>query len=239
MDNIPEFVDERQRGWCIHCGGWIAQLQSNRDHAPSKSLLQKPCPEELPVIQVCRECDSSFSRDEEYLTALLGAVLTGTTEPTAQSNPSARRILARNRKLRARIDHAKTTYTSIGGETRIIWKPEIERVNNVVVKNARGHAFFELGEPMLTKPSHVLFMPLVSLANTERGHFESEADGSLAPWPEVGSRMMTRIITRQDLSDGWIIVQDGVYRYAVLLDGGIRVKTIIYEYLATEVRWES
>ncbi len=151
MDNIIEFVDERQRCWCIHCGEWIAQVERNRDHAPSKSLLQKPYPENLPVVQVCKNCNSSFSRDEEYLAAFLGAVLTGTTDPTAQSSPSARRILATNEKLRTRIDRSKISYTTIGGETRIVWKPEIARVNNVVVKNARGHAFFEYGEPMLDK----------------------------------------------------------------------------------------
>lgn len=239
MNNIYEFVDDRQKSWCIHCGRWIAQLESNRDHAPSKSLLQKPYPENLPIIQVCRECNSSFSHDEEYLAAFLGTVLTGTTEPTAQSNASARRILTRNGKLRARIERAKRLYSTIGGETRIVWKPEIERVNNVVVKNARGHAFFELGEPILTKPSHVWFMPFISLINSEREDFESETAGNLALWPEVGSRMMTRVITGQDLSYGWIIVQDGVYRYTVLQDDGIRVKTVIHEYLATEVHWES
>ena len=117
MESIYEFVDERQKSWCIHCGGWIAQLETNRDHAPSKSLLQKPYPENLPVMQVCKECNSGFSRDEEYLAAFLGAVLTGTTESTAQSSPSAKRILATNEKLRKRIERSKISYTTIGGET--------------------------------------------------------------------------------------------------------------------------
>ncbi len=82
-------------------------------------------------------------------------------------------------------------------------------------------------------------MPLASLTNTERENFESETAEGLALWPELGSRMMTRVITGQDLSCGWIIVQDGVYRYAVMQDDGIRVKTVIQEYLATEIRWES
>lgn len=239
MESISEFVDERQKGWCIHCGGWIAQLESNRDHAPSKSLLQKPYPENLPVIQVCKNCNSSFSSDEEYLAAFLGTVLTGTTDHAAQSSTSARQILATNGKLRTRIERSKISYTTIGGETRIVWKPEIARVNNVVVKNARGHAFFEYGEPMLDNPTYVWFMPLVALTNAERENFESEPTEGLSLWPEMGSRMMTRVITGQDLSCGWVIVQDGVYRYSVVQDGGIRVKTVIHEYLATEVHWES
>ncbi len=57
-------------------------------------------------------------------------------------------------------------------------------------------------------------------------------------WPELGSRMMTRILTGQDLSDGWVIVQDGVYRDAVLQQGRLTVRSVIEECLATEVRWD-
>ena len=32
--------------------------------------------------------------------------------------------------------------------------------------------------------------------------------------------MMTRLCTRQDMRDGWIIVQDGVYRFRVEQYGG-------------------
>jgi hypothetical protein len=200
MDNINEFIDERQRSWCIHCGEWIAQVESNRDHAPSKSFLKKPYPENLPVVQVCKKCNSSFSNDEEYFISLLGAVLTGTTESTAQFIPSARRILAANDKLRTRIERSKITCTTIGGEERIVWRPEVSRINNVVIKNARGYLFFEHGKPMLTSPANVWFMPLIALTNTEREAFERETDDDLALWPEVGSRMMTRLITEQDLS---------------------------------------
>jgi hypothetical protein len=66
--------------------------------------------------------------------------------------------------------------------------------------------------------------------------FESIDNGLL--WPEVGSRMMTRVITGQDLSNGWVIVQEGVYRYAVVQQGGILVRSVLREYLATEVYWD-
>src|SRR6267142_3989692 len=118
MDQIEEFVDERQAAWCIHCGEWIAELETNRDHVPSKCLLQKPHPANLPVVQVCKACNKGFSLDEEYVTALLGSVLVGTTDPDRQCNPKAARILRRNPRLRARIDSAKTAYQTLGGETR-------------------------------------------------------------------------------------------------------------------------
>ncbi len=235
MDQIEEFVDERQKAWCIHCGGWIVELESNLDHVPSKILLQKPYPPNLPTVRVCKICNEAFSLDEEYLFSFLSSVLTGSTNPDRQSNPKAERALGRNAELRARIDGSKTQYETIGSETRIIWVPEQERINRVVIKNARGHAFFEFGEPMLSEPEHVWAAPLETLSSEQRSEFENIDMGS--GWPEIGSRMMTRVITGQDLSGVWVIVQDGVYRYAVAQQGGMLVRSVLSEYLATEVYW--
>ena len=58
--------------------------------------------------------------------------------------------------------------------------------------------------------------------------------GNLALWPEVGSRMMSRVLTGQDLRDGWVIVQEGIYRYRVDQFGGMLVRSVLFEYLATE-----
>ena len=75
MQQIPEFVDERHKGWCIHCGTGIDPDRSSRDHVPSKCLLSRPYPDNLPVVEVCASCNESFSLDEEYLIAFTGAVL--------------------------------------------------------------------------------------------------------------------------------------------------------------------
>jgi hypothetical protein len=50
--------------------------------------------------------------------------------------------------------------------------------------------------------------------------------------------MMTRVVRGQDLSRGWVIVQDGVYRYALEQQGIMLVKSVLFEYLATEVHWD-
>lgn len=235
MDQIEEFVDERQKSWCIHCGEWIGTVHANRDHVPSKSLLLKPYPKNLPVVQVCKPCNEGFSLDEEYMTTFLSCVLTGSTDPDDQQNPRAARILKSSAKLRKRIEIAKTEYKTIGGETRTVWKPEAERINRVILKNARGHAFYEYGEPMLAEPDHVWSAPLESLRAEERTNFESIASGGLLP--EVGSRMMTRVFTGQDLSGDWVIVQDGAYRYGVVQQGVMLVRSVLFEYLATEAYW--
>jgi len=236
MDQIEEFVDERQKAWCIHCGGWIADLESSRDHVPSKSLLLRPYPPNLPLVQICKSCNAGFSLDEEYLIAFLGSVLVGSTEPDRQKHPEAARILQRNARLRARIESSKSDFRTHSSESRIAWKPEVARIDRVIIKNARGHVCYEIGEPMLDEPKWVHFAPLETMTLKQRTDFETLHIGS--GWPEVGSRMMTRVLTGQDMADGWIIVQDGVYRYVVVQTGGLLARSVLFEYLATEVYWD-
>ncbi|MBT5110582.1 MAG: hypothetical protein HOM25_18025 [Rhodospirillaceae bacterium] len=238
MDQINEFVDERQKSWCIHCGEFIESVDSNRDHAPSKILLLKPYPENLPVVQICKQCNEGFSLDEEYTATFLSCVLTGSTNPDTQCNPRAALILRKSPNLRARIERAKKEYQTLGGETRTVWIPETGRINRIALKNARNHAFFEYGEPMLQEPNSIWSAPLETLTTEQRSEFEKiNMEADLAGWPEVGSRMMTRLLTGQDFSDGWIVIQDGTYQYGVVQHDGILVRSVLFNYLATEVYW--
>jgi hypothetical protein len=45
------------------------------------------------------------------------------------------------------------------------------------------------------------------------------------------------VVTGQDLAGSWVTVQDGIYRYAVAQHGVVLVKSVLFEYLATEVFW--
>lgn len=238
LERIDEFVDERQKSWCIHCARMLAGLETNEDHVPTKSLLAKPRPHHLPVVTICRECNNGFSRDEQYAVTFLSCVLSGSTDPERQHNASAARALTESAYLRAMIERTKTESQTLGGETRIVWQPDMARVHRVILKNARGHAYFEYGEPMLEAPTHIWAVPLESMSESERASFEEGDDsGEFAGWPEVGSRMMTRVLTGQDMDDGWIVVQDGTYRYAIEQTGLLRVRSVWSEYLATEVQW--
>lgn len=77
--------------------------------------------------------------------------------------------------------------------------------------------------------------PLQVMTAAERFCFERlEWNGLL---PEVGSRMLTGVFTGQDLVDGWVRVQEGSYRYMIAQHGLMLVRTVIAEYLATEVYW--
>lgn len=189
-------------------------------------------------MDICTYCNNGFSADEEYLFMFLNCVLEGTTVPDRQDDPKGGRALRRHNKRRARIERSRTEYQTDDGETRLVWAPEEDRVNRVILKNARGHAFYEYGESMLREPDLVRVTPFDSLTAARRNAFEDiQGDMMLAGWPEVGSRVMTRVMTGQDLCDVWVIVQDGVYRYGVAQSGGILVRSVLFEYLATEVYW--
>lgn len=239
LDNINVYFDERNKAWCVHCGGTLANLKTNRDHVPTKSFLSKPWPSELPVITICADCNTSFSRDEQYAFSFLSSVISGTTDPKKQISASASRAMIKSPALRSLIERSKREYQTEGGQTNRTWSPDIPRINRVIIKNARGHAFFEFGEPMMSEPDIVWACPLAFLTSDQRKDFEGGmSDSVLAGWPEVGSRMMTRLMTGQDLNGDWVVVQDNVYRYAVSQNGGTRVRSVLFGYLATEVLWE-
>lgn len=236
MRQVEDTADRRQKSWCIHCGSGISQEVTNRDHAPSKVLLANPFPPNMPLMKVCQPCNSGFAEDEEYVGAFLGAVLSGSTDPDAQVVERAARTFRSNRGLRNRIEKAKRVDRNLFGEETISWGPEHDRLHRVLVKNARGHAFYEISEPMLDEPSRVWFGPLTVLDERQTEVFENVTWPN-GLWPEVGSRMMTRFITGDDLDEGWVIVQEGVYRYAVIQTNGMLVRMVLREYLAAEIVW--
>lgn len=135
MKYFNDHSDERLKSTCAHCGARILTNKANKDHVPSKCLLLKPYPEQLPVIHTCIECNSSFSKDEEYFSIFLECVLIGSTDPDEHTNRKVRKALLRSRKLRERIESARSE-TVLNGENRTIWEPERGRVNDVVLKNA-------------------------------------------------------------------------------------------------------
>jgi hypothetical protein len=111
----------------------------------------------------------------------------------------------------------------------------------VVLKLARGHAAYEYNQPQLQEPECFEVRPLCVMSETERSAFESVQEEGLAGWPEVGSRAMQRLIVAgaDVFSEGWIVVQDGNYRFHVSEEGGLAVKIVLREYLACQVIWES
>ncbi len=237
MKGLLDFADERHKAWCIHCGAVLASVETNLDHIPSKCILDRPFPENLPTICICRLCNTSFCTDEEYFIAFLGSVLAGTTDPNQQVVERAKKTLSKNFRLQDEIEAQLRFEKDANGNDLVTFVPDIDRIRNVVVKNARGHVLFEHGQPANGEPEHVAIQPLPTLTPEAVRYFETIDYG--AGWPEVGSRLMSRLISAEDMRpDGWVIVQPNVYRFAVVDNGQFVVRTVIREYLATEVVWD-
>jgi len=77
------------------------------------------------------------------------------------------------------------------------------------------------------------------MLDEQRRSFESGSPGATAPWPEVGSRAMTRLIEGHDMGPSdWITVQPNRYRYLATVADGIVVTMVLSEYLGCEVVWK-
>ncbi len=234
MQHIECTADDRNKGWCVFCGG----PDETKDHVPSRVLLDSPLPDNPPTVAACCACNNSFSPDEEYLACLVECALSGTVEGAAKRSKIGG-IFERSPALKACLAAAR--YETDG---QVGFRVETDRVRTVIVKLARGHAAYEQNEPQLEDPSAVAFVPFTALSAEQRAEFEAgrgEADGG---WPEVGSRAFTRAVlsfatcgSHPDVVDGWIVVQPGQYRYRVEFGDGCRVQMVLREYLAAEVIW--
>lgn len=131
-------------------------------------LLEQPYPSNLPVVGCCESCNQAFSKDEQYFVCLIESVLCGSTDPEKIGRPSVAKIMQNSPALRQRIENSKT---EVSGQ--IAFVPEFERINNVMLKLARGHAAFELSQPCREKPDHFWCGPLLLLPQENREAFDS------------------------------------------------------------------
>ncbi len=241
MDQLKDYADDRLVRGCIYCGG----PADTRDHVPSRCLLDRPYPTNLPVVGCCDSCNQAFSKDEEYLVCLIESAFCGSTDPEKIRRPSVARIMRSSPALRARIDSARTEQND-----QVLFAVEGERVANVMLKLARGHAAFELSQPCRIDPDHFWCGPLDSLPHEQREAFNSVHFQQL--FGEIGSRNLQRILVTQMtvqsesgehqqigmLINDWVDVQDDQYRYLAIDDiGGLVIRIVVAEYLACEVAW--
>lgn len=221
--------DRRLEGYCIYCGG----EPETREHVPSKILLEKPYPDNLPVVLACIECNHSFSLHEEYFACLLECILCGTTEPEYLNRISIAKILNRKTKLRSQLEKARKIE-----DGQIYFQPENDRIVKLIKKLAQGHAKYENSETQFEEPVSLWYKPSQMLPNEEVEHFFKEDEVSLVP--EVGSRGFQRMrFNPQGVPlINWKTVQDNIYYYSVANVPGVRVRMYIWNYLLAEVRWE-
>lgn len=126
-----------------------------------------------------------------------------------------------------------------------------DRVRNVFLKLARGHAAYELSLPFRYEPTFLEWWPLAMMTDQQRDSYEAADVSNIIG--EVGSRgtqrsLVTQVtllsaVGEQSVSNlvinNWVDVQEGRYRYLAVVDdhSGIRIKIILAEFLACEILW--
>ena len=249
---VENFSDERHKEWCIHCGSRSAKVETNRDHVPTKSLLSKAArlrgaardrgdgdPHNyLPQVVICKACNSGFANDEVYLLCLLHAVFAGTFYPDPGVHPAAANVLRSNRGVVRELMTLTEARADFGQKDNPFTVfADARKISRVVTKNARGHVYYEIGEPFFGDPSRVAFQALGSMDEDQLRAFEHAGDRPKSVFPEVGSRMMNRVIGADLAPGGWIDVEPGRYRYSIDWSQGVTVRTVIWDYMATETSW--
>lgn len=63
MIQRPEYGAGHPEWLCCYCGYWADTVY----HVPSKVFLNKPYPDNLPVVSCCKNCNEEFAFDEEYV----------------------------------------------------------------------------------------------------------------------------------------------------------------------------
>ncbi len=228
MRQLRPFGDDRVLSGCIYCG----DSPDTRDHVPSRVLLDEPFPENLPVVPSCRACNVSFSLDEEYLAALIDCAALGSAEPNSYHRTKVRRILERQPALAASLEAARTI--DAAGVTT--FTPDVQRVERVFLKLARGHAAFEMHSVEDDEPTSLVVLPLPLLNDAARTTFELPPAASLLP--EFGSRALQRMVKHGVPSPSWIVVQPDRYRFLASPGPSRVVRIVVGEYLAAEVVWD-
>lgn len=237
MQQLIPFSDNRLTRGCIYCGGF----SDTRDHVPSKCLLDKPYPENLPVVGCCFDCNQSFSSDEIYFACFIECVKSGSTKLDQINREYIKNILLKTPSLHKRIENS----TKIQNE-QIEFYPEQDRIKNVLLKLARGHTAFELSIVRRDEPYHFWFGLIDSLPEANQIEFNSVHFQQ--NFGEVGSRSMQRFLVitliKEDgnqnlIINDWLDVQDNKYRYITIDDMGmIIVRIVIDEIWGCEMAWE-
>lgn len=228
MKQFDDFSDERHKAFCPYCGR-TTELR-DREHVPSKVLLDEPYPENLPIIHPCMKCNSGFAKDEEYVACLIECAKVGSCDIRFIEREKIKDAMKHSPKMAAQLDVtlSRTGLWSTPGE-------EISRVAAIVRKLAMSHVASELGEPILAEPDRLSFLPIASLIGEQLALFEKPPAFSLLA--EVGSQVLQRQIESATETAEWITVQPGRYRYLSHFSDIVTVRSVISEFLACEVSW--
>ena len=228
MKQYDVSIDSRVEGLCVYCG----ELATTRDHVPSKAFLDKPYPDNIPVVPCCSNCNNQFSKDEEYFACVLECLKCNSTDITKLGRDKVKSTLLHTPALLARIEIcSKDLFNNL--PSLQILNAERQRFDNVIRKLVLGHLFFEHS---IINFSDVKWQYKVLPTMNDKELDDFLTPYQLSIYPEVASRALHRIMCiNGETHLGWEIVQPNTYQYCTSADGSM-IKIVIGNYLAIEAR---
>lgn len=220
MIQRTEYGEGHPERICCYCGEWANTV----DHVPSKVFLDKPYPENLPVVPCCKKCNEQFSLDEEYVAVLFECVRWQTINPEHFRREKVKKIVAHNPAILKTV--RGTVRSLLDGHISV--DLENARLNNVLKKLIAGHLRFEgLDHCFLHDGVEISFYQDI---HTDLGFctkFHSPISSDLLP--EVGSRALASLVECENMSSLWFEVQPNHYEYCVAPDNS-EVRIILQDF---------
>ena len=166
------YGDTRLNHFCAFCGC----PTETEDHVPSRCFLDKPHPQDLPVIPCCYKCNHDFSLDEEYVSCMIDCMKAGTASPTLVEREKTRKSLLHNPKLQERIS---SQIRDFGGV--LFCDVEKERFKKVFRKLAFGHLAYENDTLAWDSPYRIDIHLLSEMSDSQRDDYSRPYRGELLP----------------------------------------------------------
>lgn len=228
--NKTYYADDRLNECCAYCGDFA----ETEDHVPSRCFLDKPHPQNMPVVPCCHKCNHDFSLDEEYVSCFIDCMKENTADPNKIQREKTRNTLLHSPKLQERIASQIKEYGEL-----TIYDYEKDRFERVIHKLAFGHLAYENDMLFWDSSCNISMWLLSEMSNSQKQLFFKPYIGDMLP--EVGSRnLLNNIVLIPENNEEctflskWITAQENRYSYCVSPESN-RVKFIIADYLAAEV----
>lgn len=224
--------DNRKIDRCLFCNRYNVEL--TREHTPSKILLDEPLPENLPITYTCKDCNSSFSIDEEYFACILEASKCHSIWLDDLVRFKVRRTLQKNKEL------YKTIANSFDQETKR-FSFDLKRLKHIAIKLAICHLAFEMNEIVNDNPNYFDFFLRDEVNDRKIEDFDTLIEISVICEISKCYENMIILESSQDtrLFYAWQIVQEGQYRYmCAFSDDKYIVRIVIGEYTFFEMHWD-
>lgn len=221
MIQVNPHNDVRYDNICCYCQKPFDNNKT-RDHIPSKVLLDKPYPENLPRVFCCYDCNQSFSTDEEYFACIIEYLVAGTKTFEKIQRKKIKDLLLKKEHLRNRIE---LNITEKGDQLTFDFTNTV--LKNVLKKIMFGHLSYELSNPYIQNPDYLEFNTIDNLTEKEFQNFILESAIDIVP--EIGTRAsLSHIVINNCPISTWKIVQKNNYQYKLSIGKNETILKVIF-----------